>query len=112
MLQQGNQAIGAVVDVLEDPCPAQAATEEHQQWGDQSRQAAAREEMRPILQQADERQRENHILQPHGVEHVGAGTHQHCGQEIDQKGISEADPGIGRVFGREVVSLREARDDL
>ena len=64
------------------------------------------------MEQAHQRQRQHHVLQPHGGDYAGAGAHQHGCEEIDQKRIREAHAGISGVFRRQVVSLGEAVDDL
>ena len=64
------------------------------------------------MQQADQCQRQHHVLQPHGKDHTRAGAHQHGSKEIDQKGIGKTNAGKGGIFRRQVVALGKAVDDL
>ncbi len=64
------------------------------------------------MQYADKSHRHHHVLQPHGKDHTGARPHQHGSKEIDEKRISKAHTGKGRIFRRQVVALDKAIDDL
>ena len=64
------------------------------------------------MDQAHQRQGQDHVLQPHGRDHVCAAAHQHGGKEIDEKRIGKAHAGKSRILRRQVVALRKAVDDL
>src|SRR5947209_17630238 len=51
-------------------------------------------------------------MQPHRTNSTRSTTYQHRCQKFHQKWIGEAQAGIGWIFRRDILSLREAVDDL